>query len=106
MPASGQRTGIANLPVNYGKAPRWLFERMRLLAREIVIVTLSELVYDVPVSLRDPASYSFAHGGRDGYPYPVGRKTLDGSIQFPSQEMDKTKICDREKLDAFSRLRV
>jgi uncharacterized protein len=35
---------------------------------------ISELVYDTPVSLRDPASYSFAHGGKDGHPYPVDRK--------------------------------
>ena len=34
---------------------------MRLLAREIIIVTLSELIYDVPVSLREPANYNFAH---------------------------------------------
>lgn len=29
------RTGIANLPLHYGKAPRWLFEKMVPLAREI-----------------------------------------------------------------------
>ncbi|MFC2013515.1 DUF763 domain-containing protein [Chloroflexota bacterium] len=31
------RTGIANLPLHYGKAPRWLFDRMVKLAREITI---------------------------------------------------------------------
>jgi len=30
-----RRTGIANLPLHYGKMPRWLFERMTRLAREI-----------------------------------------------------------------------
>ena len=29
------RTGRADLPLHYGKAPRWLFSRMRLLAGEI-----------------------------------------------------------------------
>ncbi len=67
---------------------------------------ISELVYDTPVSLRDPASYSFAHGGKDGYPYPVDRKTYDSSIQFLAQAVDKTKIGDREKLEAFRRLRA
>jgi hypothetical protein len=43
---------------------------------------ISELIYDVPVSLRDPARYSFAHGGKDGYPYPVDRKTYDKSIEM------------------------
>jgi hypothetical protein len=41
MPAP-RRTGIANLPLHYGKAPRWLFERMVPLAREITIAIVSE----------------------------------------------------------------
>jgi hypothetical protein len=67
---------------------------------------ISELVYETPVSLRDPASYSFAHGGKDGYPYPVDRKTYDSSIQFLTQAVEKAKIGDREKLEAFKRLRA
>jgi len=67
---------------------------------------ISELVYETPVSLRDPASYSFAHGGKDGHPYPVDRKTYDSSIQFLAQAVDKAKIGDREKLEAFRRLRA
>jgi hypothetical protein len=67
---------------------------------------ISELVYDTPVSLRDPARYSFAHGGKDGHPYPVDRSTYDSSIQFLVQALDKAKIGDRDKLDAFKRLRA
>jgi hypothetical protein len=67
---------------------------------------ISELVYDTPVSLRDPASYSFAHGGKDSYPYPVDKQTYDNSIQFLTQALEKTKIGDKEKLEAFRRLRA
>src|SRR3972149_10304571 len=67
---------------------------------------ISELVYDTPVSLRDPASYSFAHGGKDGHPYPVDRKTYDNSIQFLAQAVEKAKIGDKEKLEAFRRLKA
>jgi len=67
---------------------------------------ISELVYETPVSLRDPASYSFAHGGKDGHPYPVDRKTYDSNIQFLAQAVEKAKIGDREKLEAFRRLRA
>jgi len=67
---------------------------------------ISELVYETPVSLRDPAGYSFAHGGKDGYPYPVDRKTYDNSVQFLAQAVEKAKIGSREKLDAFRRLRA
>lgn len=36
------RTGIAHLPLHYGKAPAWLFSRMKLLAREITLVMVEE----------------------------------------------------------------
>jgi len=32
------RTGTANLPLHYGKAPKWLFQRMAKLAREMTTV--------------------------------------------------------------------
>ena len=67
---------------------------------------VSELVYDIPVSLRDPARYSFAHGGKDGYPYPVDRKTYDNSIEVIHQALEKAKVGDTEKLAAFKRLRT
>lgn len=66
---------------------------------------LSEIVYDVPVSLRDPARYSFAHGGKDGFPYPVDRKTYDRSIQILHTALERAKIGDTEKLAAFKRLK-
>ena len=83
MPSSGQRTGIANLPLHYGKVPPWLFSRMCQLAREITVVT----VYETPVSLRDPASYSFAHGGKDGYPYPVDVKREHSVVTLSDSEV-------------------
>jgi len=67
---------------------------------------ISELVYNTPVSLRDPARYSFAHGGKDGHPYPVDGKAYDSSIQFLAQAVDKARIGNREKLDAFRRLKT
>src|SRR4030065_496172 len=42
MTNSPQRTGIANLPLHYGKAPRWLFDRMTRLSREITIAITTE----------------------------------------------------------------
>jgi len=41
-PGSGARTGVAILPLHYGKAPRWLFDRMVKLAREITIIIVSD----------------------------------------------------------------
>jgi len=66
---------------------------------------ISELVYGVAPSYRDPARYSFAHGGKDGIPYPVDRKTYDQSIELLSKAINKTKLRLREKREALNRLR-
>jgi hypothetical protein len=66
---------------------------------------LSELVYGVAPSYRDPARYSFAHGGKDGIPYPVDRKTYDQSIGLLRKAINKTRLGIREKNEAMGRLR-
>ena len=65
---------------------------------------ISELVYGVAPSYRDPARYSFAHGGKDGIPYPVDRKTYDQSIELLRKAINKTKLGIREKNEALNRL--
>jgi len=32
--------------------------------------------------MRDPARFSFAHGGKDGTPFPVDRSTYDQTLRF------------------------
>jgi len=65
---------------------------------------ISELVHGVAPSYRDPARYSFAHGGKDGIPYPVDRKTYDQSIELLAKAINKTKLGIREKNEAMGRL--
>ncbi len=65
---------------------------------------ISELVHGVAPSYRDPARYSFAHGGKDGIPYPVDRETYDRSIELLRQAINKTKLGIREKNEAVGRL--
>lgn len=66
---------------------------------------ISELVYGVAPSYRDPARYSFAHGGKDGIPYPVDRNTYDQSIELLSKAINRTRLGIREKNEALSQLR-
>lgn len=66
---------------------------------------ISELVHGVAPSYRDPALYSFAHGGKDGIPYPVDRKTYDQSIEILRKAIYRTRLGIREKNEAFSRLK-
>ena len=42
MSGAAFRTGVANMPLHYGKAPPWLFQRMVKLAREITLFIVVE----------------------------------------------------------------
>ncbi len=65
---------------------------------------ISELIHGVKPSFKDPARYSFAHGGKDGHPYPVDRKVYDQSIEILKNAIDRARIGDREKMEAIKRL--
>jgi hypothetical protein len=65
---------------------------------------LSELVYGVKPSFRDPARFSFSHGGKDGHPFPVDKKTYDFSIDFLQNCVNRAQISNNDKKEAFKRL--
>ncbi len=69
------------------------------------LALISELVYSAPPSFKDPARFSFAHGGKDGYPFPVDRPTYENSIDFLKTCIDKAKLGDRDKIEAFRRMK-
>lgn len=69
------------------------------------LALISEVVYGQSPSWRDPAKYSFAHGGKDGFPYPVDKKTYDSSIEVLEQAVSEAKIGRNEKKEAIRRLR-
>lgn len=68
------------------------------------LALISELIYGAPASTRDPARFSFAHGGKDGIPYPVDKKTYTQSINYLSQAVNKAKLGYWEKLHALRRV--
>lgn len=68
------------------------------------LALIADLVYGASASTRDPATYSFAHGGKDGIPYPVDQSTYDRSIELLREAVDRAKVADREKLEAIRRL--
>lgn len=65
---------------------------------------VSELIYGKPPSYRDPARFSFAHGGKDGTPYPVDKKIYDKTIEIIKRAIQSSKLGRNEKLDAIKRL--
>ena len=64
----------------------------------------SELIYGKRASREDPARYSFAHGGKDGTPFPVDRTTYDKTIEIMRTALNAAKIDRAEKVRAFRRL--
>jgi hypothetical protein len=79
------------------------------------LALVAEVVHGTPNRFSDPARFSFAHGGKDGHPFPVPLKTYDKSIDFLRNALDRAKvgvrsdasnsrISDDEKLEGFRRL--
>ena len=68
------------------------------------LAMIADLVYGAPASTRDPAKFSFAHGGKDGHPYPVDRRNYDRSIEVMKKAVERARVGDREKVDALRRL--
>ncbi|MCQ2064121.1 MAG: DUF763 domain-containing protein [Fibrobacter sp.] len=68
------------------------------------LTLVSEVINGTPSRFRDPARYSFAHGGKDGHPFPVPCHVYDESIRVLGTAIEKAKIGDREKLECLNRL--
>lgn len=65
---------------------------------------VAELAYGEPASVRDPVSYSFAHGGKDRTPFPVDHATYDSTIASLHQALGEARVGRNDKLAAFRRL--
>ncbi len=68
------------------------------------LALVAELIYGEKVSRKDPARYSFAHGGKDGYPYPVNLGTYEESIEFLKDAVNRARLGNQEKIHALRRL--
>jgi uncharacterized protein len=92
---------------------------------------LAEIIYDAPASHRDPAAglqnasvppkdqrsdpehknedrqwadYAYAHGGKDGTPFPADRETYDRNIAILIDAVRKARVGENEKMNALRRL--
>jgi len=68
------------------------------------LALIAEVVHGASARFSDPARFSFAHGGKDGHPFPVPLKTYDESITILRAALDRAKLGDSEKIDGFARL--
>ncbi len=68
------------------------------------LALVSEIIYGTPASTRDPARFSFAHGGKDGFPYPVDTETYDKTVEVLRAAVNRAGIERSERVQALKRL--
>lgn len=68
------------------------------------LALVSEVINGTPSRFTDPARYSFAHGGKDGHPFPVPCKIYDESIRVLDDAIQKSKLGISDKMRSLSRL--
>ena len=68
------------------------------------LALVSEVIYGTPASTRDPARFAFAHGGKDGTPFPVDRASYDRTIDTLHRAMAHARVDRSDKVDALKRL--
>jgi hypothetical protein len=68
------------------------------------LALVSEVIHGTPSRFKDPARFSFAHGGKDGHPFPVPTKVYDETIGTLQTAIYKAKMGNNEKNEAIKRL--
>jgi hypothetical protein len=68
------------------------------------LALIAEVVHGAPSRFSDPARFSFAHGGKDGHPFPVPLKTYDESLAVLRRSLDAARLGYTKKLEGFRRL--
>ena len=68
------------------------------------LALIAEVVHGAPSRFSDPARFSFAHGGKDGHPFPVPLKTYDESLGVLRRSLDAARLGQMEKVEGFRRL--
>jgi hypothetical protein len=68
------------------------------------LALIAEVIHGTPTRFSDPARFSFAHGGKDGQPFPVPLETYDETLSILQRSLAAARIGNQEKIDGFRRL--
>lgn len=68
------------------------------------LTLVSEVIFGTPSRFNDPARFSFAHGGKDGQPFPVPTKIYDETIRVLGDCIEKAKLGYTDKSACLNRL--
>jgi hypothetical protein len=68
------------------------------------LALIAEVVHGKPCRFSDPARFSFAHGGKDGHPFPVPTKVYDESLAVLRRSLEAARLGHTEKAEGLKRL--
>ena len=68
------------------------------------LALVSEVIHGTPSRFSDPARFSFAHGGKDGHPFPVPISVYDETIATLQNAVHKAKMGITDKAEAIKKL--
>jgi hypothetical protein len=68
------------------------------------LALVSEVIHGTPSRFKDPARFAFAHGGKDGHPFPVPIKVYDETISTLQTAVYKSKLGQTDKQQAIKAL--
>lgn len=68
------------------------------------LTLVSEVIHGTPSRFSDPARFSFAHGGKDGHPFPVPTSVYDETVEVFDKAIRQARLGDKEKSDALKNL--
>ncbi len=64
----------------------------------------AEVLTGKPPSYKDPVRYAYAHGGKDGHPFPVDKETYDRTISILEDIVRRAELSRSDKEKIFRRL--
>jgi hypothetical protein len=65
---------------------------------------VAEIVHGAPSRFSDPARFAFAHGGKDGHPFPVPLEVYDATLGVLKRAVERAHLGSSEALAALRRL--
>jgi hypothetical protein len=68
------------------------------------LALVAEVVHGAPSRFRDPARFAYAHGGKDGTPFPVPLAVYDRTIAVMSDAVQKARLGNDDRMAALRQL--
>lgn len=74
-------------------------------ARTLLSLALvAEVIHGAPHRFSDPARFAFAHGGKDGHPYPVPTQVYDESLSVLRAALERSRLGHTDRVEGLKRL--